>query len=269
MKIMSDATARAEMPKGSQSVLDRRTVVTANANLLQLVKRGDRVLDVGCGSGAITKDIAGLVGAEGFVMGIDTSEHLIAQAQKTYAHIPNLAFAVADVNKFKPAELFDLVTSARVLQWLAHPAQVVRNVVPFLKQGGCLTVLDYNHTKVEFSPDIPNSMRKLYDAFLQWRADAGMVNAIADHLEAMFSDAGLAQVSSEDYSETSIRGQSNFQASVIYWVIVAEVRGPQLVTDQYITEADRQQAIRDYRSWMNTDAQYMKLYLRAISGYRP
>ena len=48
---MSNAAERATMPQGSQSVLDRRTVVNANANLLQLVRRGDRVLDVGCGTG--------------------------------------------------------------------------------------------------------------------------------------------------------------------------------------------------------------------------
>jgi len=265
---MSDATARAEMPKGSQSVLDRRTVVTANANLLQLVKRDDRVLDVGCGSGAITKDIASLVGTNGLVVGIDPSEHLIAQAQQKYAHIPNLSFAVDDVNQFLPSELFDIVTSARVLQWLSGPEKVVRNMIPFLKQGGCLTILDYNHTKVEFSPEIPPSMRELYEAFLNWRAEAGMDNAIADHLNNIFCDAGLAQVSSADYSEISIRGQQNFHEDIALWAIVAEVRGPQLVIDGYISEELRKQAIGDYRQWMDVEAQYMKLYLRAITGYR-
>jgi ubiquinone/menaquinone biosynthesis C-methylase UbiE len=265
---MSDATARAEMPKGSQSILDRRTVVNANANLLQLVKRGHRVLDVGCGSGAITKDIAALVGNNGFVMGIDTSEHLITQAQNTYVQLHNLSFAVADVNQFEPSELFDVVTSARVLQWLANPEQVVHNMLRFVKQRGCLTILDYNHTKVEFSPEIPASMREFYAAFLKWRAEAGMDNAIADHLNTIFSDAGLVDVSSADYSEISVRGQQNFGEDVALWAIVAEVRGPQLVTDGYITETVRKQAISDYRQWMASDAQYMKLYLRAITGYR-
>jgi ubiquinone/menaquinone biosynthesis C-methylase UbiE len=262
---MSDAAKRAEMPKGSQSVLDRRTVVNGNANLLQLVKRGDRVLDVGCGSGAITKDIAGLVGAGGSVVGIDTSEHLITQANATYSHLQNLSFVVADVNEYQANELFDVVTSARVLQWLTRPEAVVRNMVRFLKPGGCLTILDYNHTKVEFSPAIPPSMRALYKAFLQWRKDAGMDNEVADHLDQMFTDAGLKEVTSADYSEISIRGQRNFQEEIALWAIVAEVRGPQLVTDKYISEVERQQAISDYRQWME-GAQVMKLYLRAITG---
>ena len=256
------------MPKGSQSVLDRRTVVNGNANLLQLTKRGDRVLDVGCGSGAITKDIAGLVGTGGFVVGIDTSDHLIAQAKTNYANLQNLEFSVEDVNEYKPSELFDLVTSARVLQWLVKPSQVVRNMAQFIKPGGCLTILDYNHTKVEFAPEIPSSMRVVYDAFLRWREDAGMDNGIADHLDRMFADAGLVNVSSADYSEISIRGQRNFQEEIALWVIVAEVRGPQLVADKYVTEQERQQAIADYRRWMEEEAQVMKLYLRAVTGYK-
>lgn len=266
---MSDAAARAEMPKGRNSVLDRRTVVNANANLLLLVKRGDRVLDVGCGSGAITKDIAGLVGADGVVVGIDSSDALIAQAKTTYDQVPNLSFAVEDVHQYQAPAAYDVVTSARVLQWLARPFTVVEKLVAFVKAGGCLTILDYNHTKVEFSPEIPSGMRAFYDAFLKWRSDAGMDNSIGDHLDVMFREAGLVRVSSADYSEIAIRGQKNFKEDLSIWLKVAELRGPQLVADGYISESIRLQAMNDYRLWIEGDAQYMKLYLRAITGYRP
>lgn len=265
---MSNASERAEMPTGSQSVLDRRTVVNGNANLLKLVTRGDHVLDVGCGSGAITKDLAALVGSEGTVMGIDTSEHLIAQAQQNFAHQSNLRFAVADIMDFSSHRSFNVVTSARVLQWLASPEKVVIKLVSLLTPGGCLTVLDYNHEKIEFSPDIPERMKHFYAAFLKWRADAGMDNAIVDHLEEMFKNSGLRGVSSGDYSEVSVRGQQNFIEDISLWAKVAEVRGPQLVRDRYITEHERRQAIDDYQLWMNEEAQYMKLYLRAVTGYR-
>lgn len=265
---MSDAATRAEMPKGSQSVLDRRTVVNGNANLLHLLKRGNRVLDVGCGGGTITKDIAGLVGTQGSVVGIDTSEQLIAQARQHYAEIKNLSFYVADVNSYQPAELFDVVTSARVLQWLTHPADVVRKLIDLLKPQGCLTVLDYNHTKVEFSPELPITMQEFYAAFLKWRADAGMDNAIGDHLDEMFRLGGLTGVESADYSEVSIHGQKEFREDIAIWLKVAELRGPQVVADGYISESVRQQAREDYRQWIEHDAQYMRLYLRAVTGFK-
>lgn len=265
---MSEATTRAEMPKGTNSVLDRRTVVNSNANLLRVVKRGDRVIDIGCGSGAITKDIAGLVGSQGSVLGIDTSEHLIAQAVKAYSNLSNLSFQVADVNTFHAQEKFDVVTSARVLQWLSNPQAVINSMVGLLKPGGCLTVLDYNHVRISFSPEIPHSMETFYQAFLKWRADAGMDNEIADKLDSMFHDAGLRDVTSADYSEVSIHGQSTFAEDLALWIKVAEARGPQLVADQYITETDRIAAIDDYRKWLNEDARFMQLYLRAVTGYR-
>lgn len=262
---MNDAKSRAEMPAGTNSVLDRRTLVNSNTNLLHLVRRGDRVLDVGCGSGAITKDIAAQVGANGVVVGIDTSDHLIAQAHHNYDSITNLSFEVADLATYTTDRLFDVVTSARVVQWLAHPSSAIHCMTALVRTGGILTMLDYNHQKIEFSPPLPASMEKLYMQFLAWRADAGMDNEIGDHADAMFVEAGLSDVTSDDYSEISISHQRNFAEDVAIWKKVAETRGMQLVADEYLSEDERIQAIADYDIWMQHGA-YMKLYLRAITG---
>lgn len=263
---MSDAQKRAEMPKGKNSVLDRRTLVNSNANLLEVIKRGQRVLDVGCGSGTITKDIAMLVGASGETVGIDTSEHLIAQAEDTFGSIANLSFRLADINTFEDPEKFDVITSARVLQWLSNPVEVVHKMKALLKPEGCLTILDYNHEAIEFSPEIPASMRKLYNAFLTWRRDAGMDNQIADHLEQIFRNAGLYNVVIKDYSEASIHGKQAFEEDLAIWKKVAEARGPQLVADGYLTEEERLKAVSDYDVWITRDAKYMRLILKAATG---
>lgn len=264
---MSDAQKRAEMPKGKNSVLDRRTLVNSNANLLDVIKRGQRVLDVGCGSGTITRDIAMLTGASGSAVGIDTSEHLIAQARDTFGTVANLSFQLADINTFDDAEKFDVITSARVLQWLSNPVEVVDKMKTLLKPGGCLTVLDYNHEAVEFSPEIPSSMKKLYNAFLTWRKDAGMDNQIGDHLERIFHEAGLYDIVVKDYSEASIHGKPAFEEDLAIWKKVAEARGPQLVADGYLTEDERLTAVSDYDTWITRDAKYMRLILKAATGY--
>lgn len=266
---MEKSEQRAEMPRGKNPVLDRRTVVNGNANLLRIVRRGDNVLDAGCGSGAITKDIAALVGSSGSVKGIDSSEHLIAQANSNFSKIPNLSFEVADLRSYSVTKLFDVVTSARVLQWLSRPAEVVVTLSSLLRPGGCLTILDYNHEKVEFNPSIPPSMQLLYDNFLQWRSDADMDNRIADNLTQAFADAGMIDITNEDYSEVSILGKDAFQEDLNIWIKVAEGRGPQLVTDGYITESERLIAIEDYTTWMTGEAKYMKLYLKAVTARKP
>lgn len=264
---MKEAEKRAAMPTGAYAVLSRRTIANSNTKLLRLVKRGNSVLDVGCGSGSITRDIVDLVGDTGFVKGIDTSSHLIDLAHRDFAGIPNLTFEVADINSFSSDKKYNVITSARVFQWLANPEEVLNKMKDLLAVGGCITILDYNHEKIEFEPAVPGSMEHFYDAFLKWRQDSGMDNQIADHLEQMFRRIGLKDITVEDHSEISLPEKTSFHAELSIWQIVAETRGVQLVKDGYITESERQLAIDEYKDWMMNKARKMKLYLKSVTGY--
>jgi len=265
---MNEATKRAEMPKGANAVLDRRTVAHGNANLLTILKPGHVVLDVGCGSGPITKGISDLVGPSGLAKGIDLSEQLIQSARQTFSAIHNLSFEVADINTFHPKVKYDVVSSARVLQWVSNPKEVLLRMKDLLKEGGSLTILDYNHEKIEFRGQLPERVKNFYDAFLLWRKDAGMDNNIADNLENIFKEIGLNNISIEDHSEVSIPDSPSFYDELSIWRKVAETRGKQLVVDQYITEEDRLTSILEYQEWMDKQANYMKLYLRSVTGIK-
>ena len=265
---MKEAEKRATMPTGAHAILSRRTIANSNTSLLRLVKKGDSVLDAGCGSGSITRDIVDLVGETGVVKGIDSSQHLIDLAQRDFAGIPNLSFEVADINSYLSDTKYDVITSARVLQWLANPEEVLNKMKDLLAADGCITILDYNHTKIEFEPALPVSAKYFYDAFLKWRQDSGMDNQVADHLEDMFRRIGLKNITVEDQSEISVPEKTTFQAELSIWQIVAETRGVQLVKDGYIMEPERQLAIEEYQYWMANKAKKMKLYLKSVTGYR-
>jgi len=262
----SIAVERAEMPKGANKVLDRRTVEHDNSNLLKFLKGDILVLDVGCGSGSITAGIAAHLAPEGMVTGIDVSEHLIAQAKQQYAAVDNLQFLVADINSFKEDEKFDLITSARVLQWVLNPTEVIGKMRQLLNKGGYLSILDYNHTKIEWVPQPPASILLFYNAFLQWRKDAGFDNEIADNLTNIFRQSGFENASVEDQSEITTRDDEHFESKASIWTVVAETRGHQLVRDSYITEKERLAAIEEYDEWVKTDAQLMKMYLLAVEA---
>ena len=268
---MSDsvATSRARMPEGTNTVLDRRTVETDNSNLLPLLRPGLRVLDAGCGTGAITAGIAERVAPGGNVTGIDTGEALIAQAQQQFAGAPGLQFEVADIHTFATAEKFDLITSARVLQWLPDPLQTLRCMRALLRPGGIVSILDYNHEKISWAPAPPASMRRFYDAFLQWRKDAGFDNGIADRLVHLFREAGFTQISTQSCHEISLAGSPEFKATAGIWTKVAASRGVQLVNDGYVTEAERLAAMEDYGQWVAGTGKSMQLYLLAVSGRNP
>jgi ubiquinone/menaquinone biosynthesis C-methylase UbiE len=76
-----------------------------------------RVLDVGCGDGVITSEIAGIV-HEGCVIGTDISEQMIEFASKKYADQYNLRFLAMDASKNIFREQFDIITSFNCLHWV-------------------------------------------------------------------------------------------------------------------------------------------------------
>jgi ubiquinone/menaquinone biosynthesis C-methylase UbiE len=263
---MSDSISkkRAAMPAGTNAVLDTRTIAKSNANLLQVLKPGQFVLDVGCGSGAITHGICDYVGPDGRVTGVDRSEPLINQAREQFAAVENLSFYCTDILDFSTSLRFDVITTARTLQWIANPELVVTSMKNLLKADGVLCVLDYDHTAIQWNPEPPASMRHFYQAFLQWRADAGMNNSIGQHVAGMMEKNGLELIWEQDQSEYYQREEEGFATHINIWAVVAETRGKQMVDDAYITEEQRLLALTEYQNWCARDARSMQLVLKAI-----
>ncbi|MBC9933064.1 methyltransferase domain-containing protein [Chitinophaga qingshengii] len=258
------ASERAAMPKGTSVILDDRSLEHSYATLIPLLKPGMHVLDVGCGTGAITAGIADFVGPEGSATGIDSSEHLIAKGLEDQQGTANLELITADLYTWQPNRKFDLIVSARVLQWLNDPLAALVRFRELLQPGGHVSILDYNHTKLEWQPAPPASMRRFYQAFLQWRADAGMDNEIAEHLPTLFEKAGYRNIQSFNADETYSRAQAGFTNKAAIWSKVAELRGPQVVDHGFITEAERLQAIEEYDAWTLSTAQSMIMKLNDV-----
>ncbi|WP_460979526.1 class I SAM-dependent methyltransferase [Spirosoma knui] len=104
------------------------------ADVLSLLepKPGERILDLGCGTGELTAQIAQR-GAE--VVGLDASASMIANARKSF---PQLSFQQGDARQFVADQPFDAVFSNATLHWIAEPEQrnVLTNVFDALKAGG-------------------------------------------------------------------------------------------------------------------------------------
>lgn len=257
------------MPAGTGVILDARTLATAHRRLAEGLRPGLAVLDVGCGTGAITRGIAEAVAPGGRTVGLDVDQVLIARARESHRAVPGLLFAVADVYRLPAREAFDIVTAARVLQWLADPSAALGAMAAATKHGGRVVVLDYNQEKTAWRPEPPASMRRFYTAFLAWRAEAGMDNVIADHLPALLARCGLARVVVTPQHETTRRGDADFARRAGIWAEVAATRGHQMVADGVITEAERAQAEAEYRAWVRDGCESHAHYLLAVEGVRP
>ncbi len=112
---------------------DRHSFVWKKAgDLIDLLdpRPGERVLDLGCGTGHLTAQIAAR-GAE--AVGLDGSLSMIAQARQNY---PRLRFVLGDARAFEFDDPFDAVFSNAALHWIPEAAIVVAGVARALKPGG-------------------------------------------------------------------------------------------------------------------------------------
>ncbi len=101
------------------------------------LKGTEDVLDLGCGDGKVTSEIARLV-CNGSVVGVDNSTSMIDLATDKYPHskYPNLSFKVMDASSLSFEERFDMVFSNAVLHWVKNHKPVVEGIYKSLKNGG-------------------------------------------------------------------------------------------------------------------------------------
>jgi trans-aconitate methyltransferase len=95
---------------------------------------GERVLDLGCGTGHLTADIAERVGESGVAVGVDASAEMVDRARERY---PDLRFTVADAREYAPDRPFDGVFSNAALHWIPREDQsaVAERVAALLDPG--------------------------------------------------------------------------------------------------------------------------------------
>jgi SAM-dependent methyltransferase len=117
-----------------------RNLADASAGVLALAaaRPGERVLDIGCGSGKTTLALAKAVGAAGHVMGVDVSEPLLSLAKTAAAALPNVAFVHADASRQAFEPVHDLLFSRFGVMFFDDPSAAFANIRTALKPGGRL-----------------------------------------------------------------------------------------------------------------------------------
>ncbi len=106
--------------------------------LARMVRRepGMRVLDLGCGTGALTAWLHEELGASE-TLGVDTSAEMLAQAP---VDVPGVRFERADIGSLTPGGRYDLIFANAALQWVPEPRAVLTRLIEGLPRGGQLAV---------------------------------------------------------------------------------------------------------------------------------
>lgn len=134
-----------------------RTAENSAAYLLAHLRPGLDVLDVGCGPGTITLDLARLV-APGHVLGLDREADVVAQAdeRRRRGGVANASFATGDAYALELADAsVDVVHAHQVLQHLTDPVRALREWARVLRPAGLLAVRDSDYGAFVWAPADP------------------------------------------------------------------------------------------------------------------
>jgi 2-polyprenyl-3-methyl-5-hydroxy-6-metoxy-1,4-benzoquinol methylase len=130
-----------------------RTAANSAAYLLPSLRPGLDLLDVGCGPGTITVDLAGRV-APGRVVGLDVSPDPLEEARAAAAAAgARVTFGVGDVYALEQDDdSFDVVHAHQVLQHLTDPVAALREMARVCRPGGVIAVRDVDYAATTWFP---------------------------------------------------------------------------------------------------------------------
>lgn len=133
-----------------------RTAESSAGYLLPFLSPGMRLLDVGCGPGTITIDLAARV-APGTTVGVDRDAGVVAEAQSLLDSSPisGVEFKTADTYALEFDEAFDVVHAHQLLQHLSHPVAALVEMRRVLRPGGVLAVRDGDYGGFVWAPSDP------------------------------------------------------------------------------------------------------------------
>ncbi|MEV0610399.1 methyltransferase domain-containing protein [Polymorphospora rubra] len=134
-----------------------RTAGNSAAYLLPHLTPGSSVLDVGCGPGTITADLAALV-APGRVTAVEITDTALdlARSEAAARGQANIDFAVADVHDLHfPDGTFDVVHAHQVIQHVADPVRALAEMRRVTRPGGVVAARDADYAAFTWFPQVP------------------------------------------------------------------------------------------------------------------
>jgi len=205
---------------------------------------GQTLVDLGCGPGFTSLELAAIVGPSGRVIAVDASvtaiDHLRVEAARR--QVTNIEAVPADVNsvdvsRWKPHGVF----ARWLFSFLANPEGVVRHIAEVLPPGATAVVMDYwNYLAIQTEPAAP-IFREVFQAVHESFARAGGSLDVAGQIPAFFNASGLTVTATEPCAQTGRPG-----SPVWRWLDeFQKLYLPTLVEKSLLTRAE----LDEYERW--------------------
>ena len=207
---------------------------------------GDRVLDIGCGSGATTMALAARVGPTGTVSGVDLSEEMLApaRAEAKRTAVTNVRFELGDaqIHPF-PSAAFDVAYSRFGVMFFADPAAAFANIGRALAPGGRLAFVCWRDLGEQEWIEVPLRAAVAHVPVPEFGkpGESGMAGlARPERTRAILDGAGFTGVEVQPVDTTLTLGGSGSLAEVMPFVEAGSI-GRALLTD---ASAEQTAAVR-------------------------
>ena len=203
------------------------------------IRPGMRCVDLGCGGGEVTFEIARLVAPDGHVTGIDMDEVKLGLAREAAAArgIDNVDFRASNVNEWNEPDGYDLVYTRFLLQHLSHPVDLLRRMWDAVRAGGVLVAEDADFEGWCCYP--PNDG---FDFFVRTYGEVlarrGGDHAVGRKLFSYFLEAGIPETHIDLVQPLRMSGD---EKTLAWSTLEASIEA--IVSEQIASEAEVQAAL--------------------------
>jgi SAM-dependent methyltransferase len=166
-------------------------------------------LDVGCGGGDLTMDLAELVTPEGEALGIDidATKVELARGEARQRGLDNVRFEVAGIPDYPAPGSFDLVHARFLLTHLSDPGAAASHLVRCARPGGTVLVQDIDFAGYFTWPDCP-AFRRYHEMYVAVVGRRGGDPFIGPRLPSLLREAGCRGVEVQAVQPIALEGEA-------------------------------------------------------------
>jgi ubiquinone/menaquinone biosynthesis C-methylase UbiE len=159
-------------------------------------RSGERVADVGCGAAFYVAELSDEVGRDGSIVGVDSSESMLALAERRCASLRNVSFHTGDATALPVQDAdFDCAFSVQVLEYVPDTAAALAELRRVLRPGGRVVIWDVDWATVSWRSDDDSRMERVLGTFDQHLAHRSLPRTLASQMRA----AGFRDVISQGH----------------------------------------------------------------------